>query len=173
MTLNNNAKVIFLTGLSGSGKTTIAISLFEKYKLNGIIPILLDGDTIRNELKLFGFDEASRKKHNIEVGKLAALLEKKGYIVIVALIAPYAEVRNEIRKLCKTFFEIYVSTPLKTCIQRDVKGLYAEALSGELNDFTGISAPYFAPINPEITIDTTNISVEETILNIFNILEKK
>lgn len=151
--------VIWLTGLSGAGKTTIAKALNQQFKKVNIEPILLDGDEIRNSIKLTGFDEASRKKHNISVGYAASLFEKQGKVVIVSLISPYEGTRNDIRKMCQNFIEVYIATDLATCIERDTKGLYKKAMEGEIKDFTGISAPYEIPQNPEILIDTQNISV--------------
>ena len=163
MTNHHKAAVIFLTGLSGAGKTTIAIALQQRLKDESVNPVMLDGDEIRKAIQLTGFDEESRKMHNLNVGRMAAQYEAEGSIVIVALIAPYEDIRNEIRKLCKQFIEVYVSTDIKVCIERDPKGLYKKALSGEINEFTGISAPYFPPHNAEVTIDTAVVPVSESV----------
>ena len=159
--------VVFLTGLSGSGKTTISKALVEKYKKHGIIPVLLDGDEIRKVIHQTGFDEESRKKHNLNVGYMASLLESQGNVVIVSLISPYVDIRNEIRNMCKKFVEVYVSTDIKVCIERDPKGLYAKAIAGEIKDFTGISAPYYAPENPELVLDTAVLSISACTEKIF------
>lgn len=164
--------VIFLTGLSGSGKTTIAKSLVEKYKKKGIVPILLDGDEIRKVIHQTGFDEESRKKHNLNVGYMASLLESQGKVVIVSLISPYIDIRNEIRAMCKKFVEVYVCTDIKVCIERDPKGLYAKAIAGEIKDFTGISAPYYAPEAPEVLLDTGVLSIQECTDKIFKTANK-
>jgi adenylylsulfate kinase len=162
LTLSNKMPgVIWLTGLSGAGKTTIADALMKAFKDKHIIPVLLDGDEIRQSLNQNGFDQSSRKKHNLSVGYLASLFEQQGHIVIVALISPYNEIRNEVRNLCTNFIEVFVSSPIDTCIQRDTKGLYKKAIAGEINDFTGISAPYFPPKNPEVLVDTSSLSVSE------------
>jgi len=153
--------VIWLTGLSGAGKTTIANSLEQRFKDESVFPVLLDGDEIRNTLRVNTFDEDSRKKHNLYIGYMASVLEKQGHIVIVSLISPYVEIRNEVRGMCKNFIEVYVSTNLEICIQRDTKGHYQKALSGEIKDFTGISAPYFPPDNPEVIIDNGTKTFEE------------
>jgi adenylylsulfate kinase len=153
--------VIWLTGLSAAGKTTIANHLLEKFKVLQVIPVLLDGDEIRKLTGENGYDESSRIRHNLRVGQMASTLEKEGKIVIVALISPYAEIRKQVRFMCNHFIEIYVATNLALCIQRDPKGLYKKALSGEIEQFTGISAPYEIPINPEMVIDTSNQTAEE------------
>ena len=164
--------VIFLTGLSGSGKTTIAKALVERYKKRGIVPVLLDGDEIRKVIHQAGFDEDSRKKHNLNVGYMASLLESQGKVVIVSLISPYRDTRDEIRTMCKKFIEVHVCTDIQVCIQRDPKGLYAKAIAGEIRDFTGISAPYYAPENPEVLLDTSVLTIPESVDKIFKAANK-
>lgn len=164
--------VIFLTGLSGSGKTTIARALVEKYKTKGILPVLLDGDEIRKVIHQTGFDEESRKKHNLNVGYMASLLESQGNVVIVSLISPYIDIRNEIRNMCNRFIEVHVNTDIKVCIERDPKGLYAKAIAGEIKDFTGISAPYYAPENPELLLDTAVLGIATCADKIFKAANK-
>jgi adenylylsulfate kinase len=162
--------VVFLTGLSGAGKTTIAEKLVSLLKAENSKPILLDGDDIRNALQITAFDEEARRKYNLSVGALASLFESQGHIVIVALIAPYADVRNQIKSRCQNFYEVYISTNVTVCMQRDPKGLYKKAVSGEIKNFTGVSAPYYAPENPALTIDTVNTSPDECARMIFNLL---
>jgi adenylyl-sulfate kinase len=164
--------VVFLTGLSGSGKTTIAKALVEKYKKKGVVPVLLDGDEIRKVIHQTGFDEESRKKHNLNVGYMASLLESQGNVVIVSLISPYMDTRNEIRAMCNKFIEVYVCTDIEVCKQRDPKGLYAKAIAGEIKDFTGISAPYYAPENPEVLLDTAVSSITACADKIFKAANK-
>ena len=164
--------VVFLTGLSGSGKTTIAKELMEKLKKKGAVPVMLDGDEIRHAIKLTGFDEESRKKHNLNVGYMASLFEKQGNIVIVSLISPYDDIRNKIREMCKNFIEVYVSTDIKVCMERDSKGLYEKAIKGEIKDFTGVSAPYYPPLNPEITLDTAVLSTKDCVNKIYSFFKK-
>jgi len=164
---NTNPAVIFLTGLSGSGKTTIANALVEKYKKKGVTPVLLDGDEIRKVIHQTGFDEESRKKHNLNVGYMASLLESQGNVVIVSLISPYMDTRKEIRGMCNKFIEVYVCTDLQVCMARDPKGLYAKAIAGEIKDFTGISAPYHAPENPEVILDAGVLSIAQCTQKIF------
>jgi len=168
-----NPAVIWLTGLSGAGKTTIANCLQKRFNDESVFPVLLDGDEIRNTLRVKMFDEDSRKKHNLYVGYLASILEKQGHIVIVSLISPYADIRNEVRGMCKNFIEVYVSTNIEICIQRDTKGHYKKAISGEIKDFTGISAPYFPPSNPEVIIDNGVKAFEECTDIVFDFYKKE
>lgn len=153
--------VIWLTGLSGSGKTTIAQQLKNDLNYKSVYPVILDGDDIRRVFKQQGFDEETRKKHNLNVGFIASLFEKQGNIVIVSLISPYADIRYEVRELCSNFIEVYLSTDINTCIARDPKGLYKKAITGEIKNFTGISAPYEPPLNPELKLDTSTVQVRQ------------
>ena len=164
--------VVFLTGFSGSGKTTIAKKVIEKLRKKGLTPVLLDGDEIRNAIKLTGFDEDSRKRHNLNVGYMAMILEGQGKVVIVSLISPYEDIRNQIRSLCQKFIEVHVATDIKVCMERDTKGMYEKAIKGEIKDFTGISAPYYAPQNPELVLDTATMSPEECAVKIIIELKK-
>lgn len=161
-----NPSVIWMTGLSGAGKTTIANAIHERLKMQGQKSIILDGDEIRNFFKM-GFDKQSRIEHNLNVGRMASVFEKQGFIVIVSLISPYKEARDEVRKISKNFFEVYVNTPLEVCEKRDVKGLYAKARKGEIKQFTGIDDVYEIPENPEMVIDTTN-SLDDCVENILH-----
>lgn len=163
--------VIWLTGLSGAGKTTIANNIFEKLKSQGIPAMLLDGDEVRGIFKLTGFDKQSRDEHVRGIGRIASFLESKGSIAIVSVISPYADIRSECRALAKNFIEVHISTSLKTCEQRDVKGLYAKARTGEIKEFTGISAPYEEPLNPELKIDTTDKTVDECANQLLEMIE--
>lgn len=165
--------VIWLTGLSGSGKTTIAKSLMEMFKTKAVVPVMLDGDEIRHAIRQTGFDRESRRKHNLNVGFIASLFEKQGNVVIVALISPYDDVRNEIRKLCGNFIEVYVCTELQVCIDRDAKGLYKRAIAGELENFTGISGDYFPPSDPEVIVDTASMSIKECTVKVFDFYRRQ
>jgi adenylylsulfate kinase len=164
--------VVLLTGLSGAGKTTIAKALIKKLRKKGVVPVLLDGDDIRKAISLDGFDELSRKRHNLNVGYMAKLLESQGKVVIVSMISPYDDVRNQIRSMCNRFIEVYVATDIAVCIERDPKGLYKKALQGEIPEFTGISAPYFAPKRPELVLNTVDLSPDESALKIIKLLRK-
>lgn len=164
----NEPCVIWLTGLSCAGKTTIAQFLEMRLKKRSCPVVVLDGDDIREKLSMYKFDENSRKYHNLYVAYLASVLEKLGYWVIVSLISPYAETRKEARAMCSNFIEVYVSTSLETCISRDQKGIYQKAIAGELKEFTGISSPYFPPLSPELTVDNELLTASECAILIEN-----
>lgn len=153
--------VLWLTGLSGAGKTTLAREFSELCRSKGIYPVLLDGDQIRSVTGQTGFDEAARKDHNLRVGRLAALFEQQGHLVIVSMIAPYRDIRQTVREQCECYVEVFVDTPLPVCIQRDPKGLYQKAIRNEILEFTGISAPYESPEAPEVHIDAAGKDVQE------------
>jgi len=159
-------KVLWLTGLSGSGKSTIGEKLYNDLKGKGFKVEYLDGDRVRDIFPNTGFSKEERDRHVKRIGFLASMLEKNGVIVVASFISPYEESRQFVRSLCNNFVEIHLSTPLEECIKRDVKGLYARAIKGELRNFTGINDPYEEPLNPEIRIDTTNISVSEAVRKI-------
>jgi len=156
------ATVLWFTGLSGAGKSTIASAVVRELADRGIRTEFLDGDAVRM-LSPTGFTRADRDVHVTRVGYLASRLEYHGVTVVCALISPYAQARMEVRNLCRRFVEIYVSTPLAECERRDVKGLYARARRGEILHFTGVDDPYEPPQHPDLAIDTTNTSVEETV----------
>jgi len=156
----NTAAVLWFTGLSGAGKSTIAAAVFEELSRNQVATEYLDGDAVRLWSPA-GFTRADRDAHVKRVGFLASRLEHHGVTVICALISPYAEARAYVRAMCRRFIEIHVATPISECERRDVKGLYARARRGEITHFTGISDPYEPPHHPEVVLDTTNLSVAE------------
>jgi len=168
-------KVIWFTGLSGSGKSSIANILEKKLQSLGKHTITLDGDNIRHGLNRdLGFTEADRVENIRRVGELAKLMLDSGLICITSFISPFESERSMARTLVSEneFIEVFVDTPLSVCEQRDVKGLYAKARAGEIPNFTGISSPFETPKNPEIRIDTTNISAEEAANQIVEFLSK-
>jgi bifunctional enzyme CysN/CysC len=167
---SSRAAVVWLTGLSGAGKTTIARALEESLKSKGIETDLLDGDEIRQAVPGAGFSRADRERHIQYVGLTASRLERHGVVVIVSLISPYAAARDAVRKLCARFIEVHVATPLEECERRDVKGLYARARRGELPQFTGISDPFEPPLKPELTIDTSGLTPGEAVERILRVL---
>jgi len=155
--------VIWFTGLSGAGKSTISEAVYERLKKKGLKIEHLDGDVVRTIFPATGFSKEERNRHIKRVGFLASMLEKNGVFVIASFISPYKESRDFIHNLCSNFREVYVSTPLEECEKRDAKGLYAKARKGEITQFTGIDDPYEVPVNPEIIVDTSNHSVNESI----------
>ena len=165
--------VLWFTGLSGSGKTSLAQALFQELQKLGINVEHLDGDQIRQYLPQIGFDRKSRSHHISYMGYLASSLEKKNVLVIASFISPYAEDRQFVRQLCQNFVEIYLSTPLAICEQRDHKGLYAKARQGEILQFTGINDPYEVPENPELTFDTSQKDLNTITQEIVNYIRKK
>jgi adenylylsulfate kinase len=153
--------VLWFTGLSGAGKSTIAREVCERLAAEGVRVEYLDGDAIRNVFPNTGFTKPERDAHVRRVGFLASRLEHHGVLVVCALISPYVEARAAVRALCRRFVEIHVSTPLHECERRDVKGLYQRARRGEITNFTGIDDAYEPPVDPELRIDTTNLSVDQ------------
>lgn len=155
--------VLWFTGLSGSGKSTIAEKVVDLLQKRGMDVEYLDGDRVRAVFPQTGFTREERQLHIRRIGFLAAMLEKHGVFVVASFISPYRDSRDFIRKLCRRFIEVHVSTPLRECERRDVKGLYAKARRGEIRNFTGLDDPFELPKNPEMKIDTTGISVETAV----------
>lgn len=146
---------LWFTGLSGAGKSTLAALVAERLRALGRRVEILDGDEVREHLsKGLGFSRADRDTNVRRIGYVAKLLSRNGVVAITAAISPYRETRDELRQAIGHFVEVYVSTPLAECAQRDVKGLYARALAGEIPHFTGVSDPYEPPLAPEITVQT-------------------
>lgn len=165
--------VLWFTGLSGSGKSTISEKVYPILKERGYRVEHLDGDAIRDIFPKTGFSKEERNAHIRRVGYLASRLQAHGVFVIGSFISPYKESREFVRNLCEDFVEIYISTPLEECERRDVKGLYEKAREGEITQFTGIDDPYEAPENPELEIDTTNIGVDEAVEMVTKYLEER
>ena len=168
-------RLIWFTGLSGSGKSSIANILEKKLQAMGRHTITLDGDNIRHGLNRdLGFTKADRVENIRRVGETSKLMVEAGLICISSFISPFASERDMVRGMMDEgeFVEIFVDTPIEVCEQRDVKGLYAKARAGELPNFTGISSPYEAPKNPEIRIDTTQLSAEEAAEQIIDYLSR-
>ena len=163
--------VVWFTGLPSAGKTTLAQAVMERLEKRKIKAEHLDGDTIRNIFPNTGFSRDEREEHIKRVGFLASRLEKNGLFVVVSLISPWETSRKFVRNLCTNFVEVYVATPLEECERRDVKGLYKKARAGEVRQFTGVSDPYEAPHNAEITIDSSSISVDEATDRIISYLQ--
>ena len=156
------AKVVWLTGLSGAGKTTIAEALTKELQKQDRPSVILDGDYIRDILPA-GFDKAAREAHVRRVAQMAAILEAQNIIPIVSLISPYSEGRKEARGYAKNFLEVYLNTSIHVCRARDVKGLYAKVDKGEIKNFTGVDAPYQKPTAPDISINTKELSIKTSV----------
>ena len=158
--------VVWFTGLSGAGKTTVANIVEAELEQRGLVVDHLDGDIVRTHLsKGLGFSKEDRDANIQRIGWVASRVARAGAAVIVSAISPYEEARRHARSVVEPhapFIEVYVATPLEECARRDPKGLYAAAFAGEISDFTGVSAPYEAPETPEIRIDTTGVSPTES-----------
>ncbi len=165
--------VLWFTGLSGSGKSTISEKVYAQLKDQGYKVEHLDGDAVREVFPTTGFSKKERDDHVKRVGFVASLLQKHGVFVVASFISPYQDARDFVRDRCEDFTEIHISTPLEVCEERDVKGLYEKARKGEIDNFTGISDPYEEPEDPELRIDTTDITVEEGVRQVFDYLESK
>ena len=153
--------VVWFTGLSGAGKSTLARVVCDRLLAAGAKVEYLDGDSIRSVFPQTGFSKPERDAHVRRVGFLASRLEHHGVFVVCALISPYADSRENVRRLCRRFVEVHLSTPLDECERRDVKGLYQRARRGEIANFTGLDDPYEPPAAPELRIDTREISVQD------------
>lgn len=165
---------VWLTGLSGSGKTTIAHRLERVLTEYGQAVEVLDGDVVRTHLsKGLGFSREDRDTNILRIAFVCALLSRHGAAVISAAISPYAETRRQAREQIGDFVEVYVRCPLDELVQRDVKGLYAKALAGDLPNFTGVSDPYEAPEHPDVIVDTDQESVEESVAKILATLRER
>ena len=164
--LKQHGLMLWFTGLSGSGKSTIAIALERELQAHGLLCRILDGDNIRSGINNnLGFSEEDRVENIRRIAEVGKLFVDTGIITLAAFISP----NNKLREMAASiigkddFLEIYVSTPLEVCEQRDVKGLYAKARRGEIKEFTGISAPFEAPRHPALTLDTSALSLEECV----------
>lgn len=164
--LKQKGIMIWFTGLSGSGKSTIAIALERELHRRGLLCRILDGDNIRSGINNnLGFSPEDRVENIRRIAEVSKLFVDSGIITIAAFISPNNDIREMAADIIgkNDFLEIYVSTPLEVCEQRDVKGLYAKARKGEVKNFTGISAPFEAPAHPALSIDTSKQSVEESV----------
>jgi adenylylsulfate kinase len=164
---------VWFTGLSGAGKTTISRTLANKLKSYGYKVETLDGDVVRQNLtKGLGFSKEDRDENIRRIGFVAELLTRNQVIVLVAVISPYREVRQEVRERIGNFVEVYANAPLEMCEQRDVKGLYKKARTGEIKNFTGIDDPYEAPLSPEVECRTDLETQEESVSKVLAKLQE-
>lgn len=168
--------VLWFTGLSGSGKSTIANAVSNELFRQGINEYVLDGDNIRHGLnKDLGFSEYDRTENIRRIGEVAKLFVDSGKVVTTAFISPFRSDRDKVREIFteKEFIEVFVDCPLEECERRDPKKLYAKARAGEIKDFTGIDSPYEAPEHPEITISSNEVTVEEAVQLVLGYLQDK
>ncbi len=164
---------IWLTGLSGAGKSTIASLLEKELRHRGLPVEVLDGDVVRQYLsKGLGFSREDRDTNIRRIAFVSKLLTRNGITVIVAAISPYRSTRDEARQEIGRFLEVYVKCPLDELIRRDVKGLYAKALRGEIENFTGVSDPYEEPLSPDVVVETDRQSPAESVALILAALER-
>jgi adenylyl-sulfate kinase len=168
--------VVWFTGLSGAGKTTVANIVEAELEQRGHVVDHLDGDIVRTHLsKGLGFSKVDRDTNIARIGWVASRVARAGAAVIVSAISPYEAARRQARSLVEPhvpFVEVYVATPLEECARRDPKGLYAAAFAGEIDDFTGVSAPYEEPSRPEVRIDTTGVSPSDSARTVLEALER-
>ena len=176
--LRQKGATIWFTGLSGSGKSTIAFTLEHALVQIGHLAYVLDGDNIRHGLnKNLGFSAADREENIRRIGEVAKLFADCGVITMTSFISPYRKDRDGVRALHEAaklpFIEVHLNTPIETCEQRDPKGLYKKARAGQLKNFTGIDDPYEAPSNPELTIDATATTPQQATVILIEYLQKQ
>ena len=173
---NHHSFVLWFTGLSGSGKSTVANAVAKALFDNNIRNYVLDGDNVRFGLnKNLGFSAEDRTENIRRIGEVSKLFVDSGQVVLTAFISPFQEDRAQVREILEgnEFLEVYVECPLEECEKRDPKGLYKKARSGEIRDFTGIDSPYESPANPELTINTSTQSVEECVQTVIEYLANR
>lgn len=171
--LKQHSVMIWFTGLSGSGKSTIAIALERELQKRGLLCRILDGDNIRSGINNnLGFSAEDRIENIRRIAEIGKLFVDTGIITIAAFISPNNDIREMAANIIgkEDFMEIYVSTPIEKCERRDVKGLYAKARKGEIKNFTGISAPFEAPQHPALSLDTSKLSVEESVNKLLELI---
>ena len=168
--------MIWFTGLSGSGKSTIALGVERKLHQRGLLCRILDGDNIRTGINAgLGFSAEDRRENIRRIAEVGKLFVDTGIITLAAFVSPTNEYRQLARDIigAEDFYEVYVSTPLEECERRDVKGLYARARRGEVKDFTGISAPFEVPKHPALCVDTSIQPLEESVRQVVELIEKQ
>lgn len=174
--LRQSAKVIWFTGLSGSGKTTLASNLEKELFFRRFFCQVLDGDNIRSGINNnLGFSKEDRLENIRRISEVSKLLINSGMITICSFISPTEEIREMARTIIgkDNFIEIFLNPPLEVCEQRDTKGLYKKARSGEIKDFTGISSPFEAPLHPDLEIDTSTTSIRDSVTMIFETIAER
>ena len=165
---------LWFTGLSGSGKSTVSQQIFDRLRQAGRKVELLDGDVVRTNLSQgLGFQKADRDTNVQRIGFVCELLSRNGVIAVVAAISPYREARAAVKRKIERFVEVYVECPVSVLAERDVKGLYKRALAGDIPHFTGVSDPYEAPEQPDLTIHSDKESASESIARVWALLQQR
>lgn len=164
---------LWFTGLSGAGKTTVSRVIEQELRARGMKVEVLDGDVVRENLsKGLGFSKEDRDTNIRRIGWVCEVLSRNGVVAIAAAISPYHEIRDELRRKIGNFVEVYAECPIPVLAERDVKGLYKKALAGEIKNFTGVSDPYEAPLNPEVTYHSDRETVRESAQKVLSKLEE-
>lgn len=171
--LHQRGMMVWFTGLSGSGKSTVALGVERELAAKGILCRILDGDNIRAGINSnLGFSQEDRRENIRRIAEVGKLFVDTGVVTLACFVSPTEDIREMARQIIgeDDFKEIYVSTPIEVCERRDVKGLYARARRGEVKDFTGISAPFEAPQHPALSIDTSSLSLEESVKRVVDLI---
>ncbi len=172
--MTHSGFTLWLTGMSGAGKSTISDKIIERLRAAGAKVELLDGDIVRTNLSQgLGFSREDRDTNIRRIGFVSELLSRNGIIVVVAAISPYRETREEVRRKIANFVEVFVNCPVEVLAARDVKGLYKKALAGEVGNFTGISDPYEPPLHPDVEVRSDLETVDESLDRIWSELERR
>jgi adenylylsulfate kinase len=171
-TIDDTGFVVWLTGLSGAGKSTVAAVLAADLLERGHRVEVLDGDEVRTNLcQELGFSREDRDTNIARIGYVAGKLAKHGVAVVVAAISPYRAARDRVRGQVRNFVEVYVAAPVQVCAARDVKGLYAKAMAGVIENFTGVSDPYQAPLQPEVILHTEHETIQQSAAKVLTWLQ--
>lgn len=174
--LGQHGIMIWFTGLSGSGKSTVAMGVERELHAQGILCRILDGDNVRAGINNnLGFSAEDRIENIRRIAEIGKLFVQTGVVTLACFVSPTNDIRQMAREIVgeEDFLEVYISTPIEECERRDVKGLYARARKGEVKNFTGISAPFEAPVSPDIAIDTSKIPLEESVRTLTELIIKR
>ena len=174
--LGQRGIMIWFTGLSGSGKSTVAMGVERELHAQGILCRILDGDNVRAGINNnLGFSAEDRIENIRRIAEIGKLFVQTGVVTLACFVSPTSDIRQMAREIVgeEDFLEVYISTPIEECERRDVKGLYARARKGEVKNFTGISAPFEAPVSPDIAIDTSKIPLEESVRTLTELIIKR
>lgn len=174
--LRQKGIMVWLTGLSGSGKSTVAMGVERELHAKGILCRILDGDNVRTGINSnLGFSPEDRKENIRRIAEVGKLFVQTGIVTLACFVSPTREVREMARQIVGSddFMEIYISTPIEECERRDVKGLYARARKGEVKEFTGVSAPFEAPEHPDVSIDTSVLTLEESVKTVVDLVTER